>query len=348
VYDNLHLRFELAPPYAAAEEALAQAPAFAAYGGEPDELGRVRTHFRGLRIEYWPGQHWGQVRGSLHTFAHGPNSNGGLFAAADVARACTELAEALSLPPSALVVRKLEAGVNLEVSTSPRRFLEHLHHHKNSPFLPTPPPPGVARPLEYAAYHASYRLKFYDKGTYLARQGYPLAKGRYLLRFEMVFTRARNLLQLTGRPRLTLADLPAPDVMTTLATHLHKHWHLSTRHLEMNCTDLSCADMTLFFAGQNLRYWEAARVSTPPATFRRYKARYRKLHQDAAQLEGPHPYDLLLPKHLEALLPQEQPHMALLKSDTLCHTCNQLEVEVNDGARRDRIMLIEVPLLLAA
>jgi hypothetical protein len=348
VYDNLHLRFELAPPYKEAEEALARAPAFAATTGEPDELGRVRVQFHGLRIEYWPGQHWGQVRGSLHTFAHGPNSNGGLFAASEVARACTELAAALNLPPSALVVRKLEAGVNLNVPTPPRRFLEQLHHHKNSPFLPTPPPPGVARPLEYAAYHASYRLKFYDKGTYLARQGQPLPKGRHLLRFEMVFTRARNLLKLTGRSRLTLADLPAPDVMATLAAHLHQHWHLSTRHLEMNCTNLSCADVTLLFAAENPRYWEATRAAAPPATYRRYKARYRKLHKQAVEREGAHPYDLLLPKHLEALLPQGQSNMAVLKSDTLCHTCNQLEVEFKGEVQREGIMLSEVSLLLAA
>lgn len=348
MYDNLHLRFELDPPYAAAEEALAHAPAFAAATGEPDERGRVRTQFRGLRVEYWPGQHWGQIRGSLHTFTHGPNSNGGVFEPAEVARACTELAQALSLPPEALVVRKLEAGVNMEVPTPPRKFLEQLHHHKSSPFLPTPPPPGVARPLEYAAYHASYRLKFYDKGTYLARQGQPLKKGHYLLRFEMVFTRVRNLLKLTERPRLTLADLPAPDVMAALAAHLHQHWHLSTRHLEIDPTGLTCSEVTLLFAGKNLKYWEGARAVTPPATLRRYKARYRKLHQEAAQREGPHPYDLLLPGHLEALLPQKQPSMVALKSDTLCHACNQLEVGVENDVRYERVMFTEAPLLLAA
>jgi hypothetical protein len=302
-------------------------------------------------VEYWPEQHWGQVRGSLHTFSHGPNSNGGVFTATDVARACTELGEALNLPPSALVVRKLEAGVNLNVSTPPREFLEKLHHHKGSPFSPTPPPSGVARPLEYAAYHASYRLKFYDKGTYLARQGHPLPKGRHLLRFEVVFTRARNLLQLTGRPRLTLADLPAPDVMAAIAAQLHKQWHLSTRHTPMNYDNLSFSDATLLRAGSDLNFWKETQKTTPASTYKRNKARYKKLSQEAASYAGPDPYDQLLPSHLDALLPTAQPVMTILKNDTFCHPCNQLEIVNNDGEKRGQEIVDVEPkasVLLAA
>ncbi|MBC6613002.1 hypothetical protein H8B15_18920 [Hymenobacter sp. BT507] len=120
----MHLHFTLPNPGPTAEQALADAPAFAGATGEPDARGRIRHTYRGLRLEYRPGQYKGRVRGSLHTFAQGNNL--GTFTAADVARAVAELAEALAIPPEALLVKWLEVGVNLTVPTAPRPFLEQL------------------------------------------------------------------------------------------------------------------------------------------------------------------------------------------------------------------------------
>lgn len=324
VYDNLHLHFSIPKPLHHFEAALFRSAAFADCNGEVDEHGSIRVQFRGLRIEYRPGQYWGRIRGSLHTFAQG--SNVGVFTAGEVMAACTGLASSLNLPPEIFIVRKLETGVNLAVPTSPEAFLGTLVHHKGKPFWAVNPPSGLTRPLEFVALHSAYKLKYYDKGAYALRQGIPLPMGcRHLLRFEVVFTRARNLQQLTGREQLTLADLPTPHVLTAVAEHLYKHWNLTVRRISMDYANVPFNHAALLKAGSELEWWEAVRPYTPKSTFVRNKALFRKLQKQVAQREAPHPYNLLLPSHLEALLPAEQ-RAPILKSGTDCHTCNQLEV----------------------
>jgi hypothetical protein len=166
VYDFLQFRFDL--PDSAAERELANAPALAAAvlanrTGGPGGA-RLRASYRGLSLDYWPDLRRGRLRGSLHSFAYGHNA--GPFPPAAVALACRELAAAVGIAPELLRVQRLEAGLNLALSTTPRPLLEALTHHKNRPFLAVVPPPRTPRPLEFVAFHTNYRLKAYDKGTY--------------------------------------------------------------------------------------------------------------------------------------------------------------------------------------
>ncbi|PJJ54931.1 hypothetical protein CLV45_3277 [Hymenobacter chitinivorans DSM 11115] len=327
MYDNLHLYFRLPEPVQEFEDALAQSSAFAGNDGQTDERGRIQVRYRNLRIEYVPGQYWGTVRGSLHSFAQG--SNVGMFNADEAVDACIDLASALGLPPEAFVTRKLEAGVNIVVPSSPLPFLETLSYHKKSRFYPLAPPTGCLRPLEYFAVHADYRLKYYDKGAYAARQGIPLPIGcRHLLRFEVVFTRVRVLNKLTGRTTLTLVDLVAPDVFNTVAAYVHEQWGKTVRRLPFDYSDLSIADGALLYSGADLAWWEGVRPHVPKSTFKRRQGDYRLLQEQAKLREGPHPYDLLMAEHIQSLCPDGLPLLtASPKNGTVLHTCNHVEVE---------------------
>lgn len=329
VYDNLHLRFRLPEPAHEFEAALAESPAFAGSDGQTDDRGRIRVQYRGMRIEYVPGEYRGQVRGSLHTFAQG--SNVGMFGAAEAAQAAEDLAASLALPPEVFVTHKLEAGVNIAVPSSPRPFLETLSHHKKSPFYPLVPPAGHLRPLEYVAVHLNYRLKYYDKGAYAARQGVPLPVGcPNLLRFEVVFTRARNLNKLTGRTNVTLLDLAAPDVLKSVASYVHDQWKQTVRRVPVDYSNLPIAHASLLRAGADLNWWEAVRPGTPRSTFKSTQARYRQLQARVKRREEPHPYDILLAEHMRALCPNELPLTKVSPEiSTVLHTCNQLEIGVS-------------------
>ncbi|MCC3152761.1 hypothetical protein Q3A66_07125 [Hymenobacter sp. BT770] len=330
------------------EQALADSLAFAHRTQEEGDDGRllIRAKYKNLRITYWPDQHRGLIRGSLHRFAHG--SNGSHFPAADVARACAELAAALALPPAALVVSRLEVGVNLEVPTPPRKFMELLDHHKRSPFAAMAPPAGVSRPLGYVAGHADYKVKVYDKAAHLAQQKKPLPKGHHLLRYEVAFTRAREALKITGRTQLTLADLPDSGVMGAFAVHLQKQWGLIARRMDFDYAGLSMADAELLRAGADTKFWEGTRDTTPPSTYKKHKARYRKLQQQAAHRAGPHPYDLLLPKQLETLLQLSNPGCARPESGPFLHACNQLENRAQNNEQPGVMSMPTVPMLMAA
>jgi hypothetical protein len=325
VYDNLHLHFRLPEPAHEFEVALGKSLAFANCNEQLDDKGRIRAQYRGMRIEYVPGEYCGRVRGSVHTFAQG--SNVGVFTAAEVVQACTDLASSLGLPPEVFVACKLEAGVNIVVPSSPLPFLETLSRHKKSPFHPLAPPSGCLRPLEYLAVHADYRLKYYDKGNYAARQGTPLPMGcRHLLRFEVVFPRIRILRKLTGRTNLTLLDLAAPDVLSAVASYVQEQWEKTVRRLPLNYPNLSIGHAALLYSGGDQRWWDAVRPTTPRSTFKRNQAQYNQLQEQVKQQEGPHPYDLLMVDHMRALSPNGLPELKVSpKIGTILHTCNHVE-----------------------
>jgi hypothetical protein len=301
MYDYVSLKFELPSPDSVGEATLAASPAFEAATGGEDAQGWqfIKAIYRGLRIEYKPGRHYGFVRGSLHSFAQG--SNVGAFTAADVTRACSELAAALCLPTEAFEVRRMEVGVNLASQSSPREFLDSLLCHKQKPFTALSPPAGETHPLELEACYGSYRPKYYDKGRYEARQGRPLMPGQHLMRFEVKFTRAVEAQKVAGRARLTLADLQSPDVWAAFADCLLKHWNLTTRRPKMDYRNMSFDDGLLLQSVDNLAFWEAMKVTTSLSTYKRKRARLRRLLAAASEQAGPHPYDTLIGAQIEAL-----------------------------------------------
>lgn len=302
MYDYVSLKFELPFGDATGEAALGASPAFEHGVEGVDSKGRpvVKAQYRNMRIEYGAERYTGWVRGSLHSFAQG--SNIGAFTAIDVARACAELAAALCLPASAFEVRRLEVGVNLALQSSPSEFLGTLLSHKGSkPFTALSPPAGEARPLQWEACYTDYRPKFYDKGRYEARQGRPLKPGQHLLRFEVKYTRGTKMLKDSGRARLALADLPAPDVWAAFSAALLKNWNLTTRRPTVEYQDLNFDDSLLLQSAGDLAFWDAKKATTPPSTYKRKRARLRKLLAAAAANAGPHPYDTLVVMQVEAL-----------------------------------------------
>jgi hypothetical protein len=134
VYDNMHLYFQLPAGDDEAFTRMTMSSAFVYGTPGYDNSQRLRIAYRGLRIDYWPNQRRGRIRGSLHTFALGHNR--GIFTAAMVASACEELAQVVGVPGTLLRVVRLEIGVNLATPTSPNAFLTSLSHHKRKPFYP--------------------------------------------------------------------------------------------------------------------------------------------------------------------------------------------------------------------
>ena len=298
VYDNTALHLTLPSNDPGAEQRLARSVAFAESDGQPDERGRIGAVHRGLRLKYSPTTGFLQVRGSLHTFAHGHNL--GTFTAAEARAACAELASVLDVPPERLTVHRLEVGLNLPVAESPRQFLESLSSHKNSPFVALKPPAGAARPLEYGAHHAAYRIKIYDKGLYSRLQGRhpPNTDAPHLLRYEVVFERQRPMLTVTGLSALTLADLPRPPVMAAIANHLRTHWNDTQRRHHMNYADLSLADAALLHAATDVAFWEIMRATQARSTYARNKARATALLRERTE---PHPYDAVFARELASI-----------------------------------------------
>ena len=296
MYDNAALHLTLPGNDPGAEQRLARSVAFAESDGQPDERGKIRASYRGFRFKYANG--FLQAWGSLHTFAHGHNM--GTFTATEVRAACTELANVLDMPPEKVTVHRLEVGLNLPVSDSPRSFLESLTSHKNSPFTALKPPTGAARPLEYGAHHAAYRLKFYDKGAYGRLQGRhpPNTAAPHLLRYEVVFERMRPMLTITGLSELTLADLPRPPVMAAFANHLRTHWNATQRRQHMNYADLSLADAAMLHAATDVAFWEIMRVTQARNTYARNKARATTLLRERTE---PHPYDAVFARELASI-----------------------------------------------
>ena len=298
MYDNATLHLTLPGNDSGAQQRLARSVAFAGSDGEPDERGRIGAAYRGLRVKFSPATGFLQIRGSLHTFAHGHNM--GTFAAHEARAACLELADVLDMPPDWFTVHKLEVGVNLPVPDSPRSFLESLASHKNSPFVALSPPPKANRPLLYGAHHSAYRVKFYDKGAYSRLQGcqLPSTAAPHLLRYEVVFKQARPMLTVTGLSALTLADLPRPPVMAAFANHLRTHWNTTQRRQHMNYADLSLADAALLHAATDVAFWEAMRATQPRSTYARNKAKSTALLRERTE---PHPYDAVFAHELERL-----------------------------------------------
>jgi len=99
-----------------------------------------------------------------------------------------------------------------------------------------------------------------------------------------------------------LADWLTAERMASLAAHLPKHRNPSVSNIPMNDDQLTSAEVVLLWAGVDLHFWEGTR-----ATCHRYQVRYRQLHQQQTELAGPHPFDELLPAHLQALLGQAAP-----------------------------------------
>ena len=298
MYDNTTLHLTLPGNGPGAEQRLANSAAFADYDGQPDGRGRIRAAHRGLRLKYDPATGFLQVRGSLHTFAHGHNL--GTFTAAEARAACAELAGVLDAPPERLTVHRLEVGLNLPVADSPRQFLESLSSHKGRPFAALTPPPKASRPLLYGAHHSEYRIKLYDKGAYSRLQGRhpPNTAAPHLLRCEVVFEKQRPMLTVTGLPTLTLADLPRPPVMAAFANHLHTHWNAIQRRQNMNYADLSLSDAALLHAATDVAFWEIMRATQARNTYARNKARATALLRERTE---PHPYDAVFARELASI-----------------------------------------------
>ncbi|UOG76819.1 hypothetical protein MTX78_09510 [Hymenobacter tibetensis] len=299
MYDSLNARSTL--PDEEAEQHLARSPAFLDNDGATDAKGWVRVQRRGMRIDYKPDSRELRVRGSLQTFAQGHNL--GTFTAPQVHQACTDLAAYVGLPPDSLRIVGLEAGVNIPVATSPRPFLESLASHKTAPFAATKPPHGATRPLEYGAYHSDYWVKVYDKGKYSQLQGrsLPATGPPHLARYEVVYRRARPLVQLTGLAQLTLADLPKPEVLAVVLADIQRHWNLIQHRHHMQDSDfdgLTFSEAALLAVADNTAFWEAMRKKQAPSTYKRNRARAKELLAQRAEVN---PYDDALNKELARL-----------------------------------------------
>lgn len=299
-----------------------------------------QLRYRGLRLDYWPATGRGRIRGSLHTFFHGHNSED--FVAADVPAACQALADAVGLPMQALQVEHLEVGINLPLPSAPTAFLDGLLAHKNSRFYPSEPPPRATRPLLFGAAHHDYRLKAYDKGAYNRLQGQgALNTTPHLLRFEVVYTRARPLWRLLQCSALTLEVIAQPAAVEQLAQELRQHWYNVEHRFEPDFAGLDVQDMLLLHAATAPALWKAARQTVPARTLTRHRTRSRLLRQQAEQTSPLTAYHQCFERHLCGLLSapmaecsnvgsnrqlhEQWPTHSSAQAWPRFHTCNQVE-----------------------
>ncbi|WP_324675543.1 hypothetical protein [Hymenobacter sp. GOD-10R] len=302
--DETRFRGKIDPNDHVSVHRLSRSPAFYEATSEPDERGRIRSAYRGFRLDYFYATGEIQGKGSLQSFAQG--SNVARFTAQEIKAACIDLASAVDLPPEQLQISRLEAGVNLPLAESPKEFLAGLMSHQKALFTATDPPSKATRPLLYNAYHTERRLKFYDKGEYNRLQGRPLSPDGppHLLRYEIAYQRAKILQRLTGLPELTLANLYEPQVLEALANDLVKQWECTQRHQLMNYNGLSLAEATLLHVATDTAFWEAMRKTLPRSTYERNRSRAQALLQ---QRREPHLYDQVFARELNELLPSPEP-----------------------------------------
>ncbi|WP_139925237.1 hypothetical protein [Hymenobacter sp. DG01] len=154
-------------------------------------------------------------------------------------------------------------------------------------------------------------MKAYDKGRYSQLQGRPLPATAppHLLRFEVVYTRARPLLRLTGLPVLTLADLPKPEVMAAIRENILIHWNATEhRHLmqESDFTGLSLSDAALLALADNTAFWEAMKKEQPESTYKRNRRRAKDLLGQRATAS---PYTDTLHQELAGMAPTPEAHI---------------------------------------
>lgn len=303
MYDNLNSSFEIPSDDNETEKRMAASPAFANCTGEVDEDSHycIKAFYRSMRIEYFPYKKSGRVRGSLHSFALGHNR--GSFTAEMVKNACAELAQELGIPADLLRVYKLEIGVNIHTPTSPEAFLHSLLHHKRKPFWPISPPRNATRPFQFEATYREYRIKFYDKGAYDRSKGYLSQPYQPLMRFELVLSSRRRLLEIVKQQDLTLADLARPALLQLFSHYLSEQWRLVQRKTPMRFIGQTIQEAILLHAVHTPEVWTDTKPTTPPSTFTYYRRKCDGLWKHFRSQAKPHLFDTLFTESLHKLLP---------------------------------------------
>lgn len=295
--------------------------AFEQWDGSLDKRGRAVVHgFRGLTwsLHYDSGRL--RISGALPTFANGHNAQ--LLSIAEADLAIVALAAMVGLPADRLEVKGVELSIDMKLPSSPRPFLESLVHHQQSKFYPVSPPNGVARPMEYVATLADYRVKPYDKGAYLAYQGNPLPPGEHKLRYEVAFTRSRLIKAMLNQAQVTLADLATPGFYRAAAAELCKQWQLTVRKPPLNFTGLKWQDSALLNSGASPDFWRGLKEAKMPlATFNRKKARWKQLAAAAQERTGLDVYNQQFMIELANMLAT----VPATENDNILQSCNHLE-----------------------
>ena len=298
-----------------------QSDAFATCDGVLDKYERLQVeNYKGLDVTLYPAQMKLRVQGSFAIFANGNNVQ--LLTYSELVRTIPLLAAAVGLPTSRLQVIGLELSLDLDSTTSPQPFLETLQQHKNSRFNAIKQRKGVARPLQFVASHANYDVKLYNKGAWAKQQGNPLPAGQHKARFEVVFTRGRNINALWNRPETTLADLTSLAFYVAAAAHLEQKWKEVVRTKPLDFTGLKTTDRLLLGAGSNPEFWRGLKADRAPITYKRTRKRYRELVEDSAKRVGPDAYDLQVAAALAAVLSR----ITAAQNDTFLHTYSQVEL----------------------
>jgi hypothetical protein len=154
------------------------------------------------------------------------------------------------------------------------------------------------------------RVKLYDKGAYARAEHKPLppSPDGHGFRFEIHYLKARRLGAALGwKGAITLGNLMQPDVYEKLAARLLESWQQIYLPPTMDAPNLTIDQRALLIAGQFPEFWEAGKRETPPATYQRKRALFRKLQKaQAAQKTTEIPYTADVERHINASLPNSQ------------------------------------------
>ena len=292
------------------------APVWEGFSGEIDSNGRL-THQFGryahamLTVRYNLATGHVSLAGALQSYWLGDNA--GPFHWNQVEAACQSVADALQLPANELRVSLLETGVTVPTNQVPTGLLNQLQraHYgpQQAPFYATEPPANCNKPLQYVARTNELRVKLYDKGAYAALKGKPLPATGYGFRWELCYLKSRRIGAALGWDgAITWATLMQPDVYARLAARLLEGWkNIHLPPAPMDTPNLTIDERALLIAGQDPACWDASKQETPPATYKRKRALFRKLQQaQASQVEASNTYTADVEQNVAATLPGYQ------------------------------------------
>ena len=208
-----------------------------------------------------------ELTGSLHKFWHGQH-NGGPFHLDAIRDAVADCSDTFGFKAEVAILRTLEFGLNVPMSTSAAQLLRRGVLYKTSALdLRQFNGKGCYR----TAVAQQYYFKLYDKELHLMAMGF--ASPGPLLRVELKATRMALLAE---AGITTLVDLTKPKPLAALGKLLERAFASVLFAAPSRPATLTRAERQLLTVGANFTYWHDLNEQHPES-LRKNRTKYREL-----------------------------------------------------------------------
>jgi len=208
-----------------------------------------------------------ELTGSLHKFWHGQH-NGGPFHLDAIGEAVADLSDTFGFKAEVAVLRTLEFGLNVPMSTSAAELLRRAVLYKTSTLdLKQYGGKGCYRIAEAQQYY----FKLYDKELHLLSMGF--ASPGPLLRVELKATRMALLAE-AGITNLT--DLTKPKPLAALGKLLERAFASVLFAAPSRPATLTRTERQFLTVGANFNYWHDLNEQHPES-LRKNRTKYREI-----------------------------------------------------------------------